>query len=502
MKFTWEIISKVFANLIGVENLARDEAGKEILTADQRETIKKHFGEEVLTLYEQHTAKGEEKGGANIDMKAFLEAVGKVGTENREALVREMAAAQLQISVLQDQVRILSGKREEAPAAVGGGKPGARTFQINTKHIHNSLAQSFLTSGQMPTISASTINVTELQSEFGSYSSQGNNIDMLRDIYTGFTTAKHMTKVQAIETYKATKDQLTSVVQEFSPKWTPSGESKFTAITIQNFRHKINFAIVPAEVGRTWLLHLYNEKMTPDQMPITRYIIQNILMPSIMQDVENMIGKGKYKKKVDETKPGKPEEAMDGIETILVEAAKSGDKGFNFYPNALDLRTATDEQVLNYIDDFAAKITQKYQRIKMNIFCSSDTYIKYKRAYKKKWGAGSGTENTEFGKDRVDFTNFSLQVLDCMYGSPIIFCTPKQNFLLLQNLNEPQVITDIQKIDYEVHFIGEFWLGVGFPIGEMVFASVPKDYNPQAIISNDGSTDFWQDTNTAPTEGA
>ena len=41
----------------------------------------------------------------------------------------------------------------------------------------------------------------------------------------------------------------------------------------------------------------------------------------------------------------------------------------------------------------------------------------------------------------------------------------------------------------------------------MLFASVPAGYDPQAAISDDGSTDFWKKTNTAgevenPTEGA
>ena len=79
----------------------------------------------------------------------------------------------------------------------------------------------------------------------------------------------------------------------------------------------------------------------------------------------------------------------------------------------------------------------------------------------------------------------------------IIFCTPKSNFIMLQNLNQPQVITDIQKVDYEVRYYGEFWLGVGFAFGEMLFASVPADYDPQAAISDDGSTDFWKKTSAA-----
>lgn len=132
---------------------------------------------------------------------------------------------------------------------------------------------------------------------------------------------------------KPSGSDYTSVVQEFSAKWTPSGDARFTAIKIQNYRHKINFAIVPADVANSWLLSLYNERLSPDQMPITRYIVQKILLPSILQDIEmKMIGKGKYKAKENPTDAGKPEESMNGIETLLVEAAKSGDKGINFLP--------------------------------------------------------------------------------------------------------------------------------------------------------------------------
>lgn len=404
-----------------------------------------------------------------------------------------------QMTILQQEKEKLAKAREDKPAATEVfGRSEGRIFTIDAKASHNRLALEALATGQLPTFSAATIDVDDLKKELGTYSSQGNSLELMQDIYRGFTSAKFMTPKRAIETYKAVRSDYTSVVQEFSAKWTPSGDARFTAIKIQNYRHKINFAIVPADVANSWLLSLYNERLSPDQMPITRYIVQKILLPSILQDIEmKMIGKGKYKAKENPTDAGKPEESMNGIETLLVEAAKSGDKGINFYPNAKDLRTATDAEVVEYIDDFAHKILAKYQSLKMNIFLSADLYVKYKRGYKDKWGAGSGTENPDFGKDRVDFTNFSLQVLDCLYGSPIIFCTPKSNFIMLQNLNQPQVITDIQKVDYEVRYYGEFWLGVGFAFGEMLFASVPADYDPQAAISDDGSTDFWKKTNAA-----
>lgn len=504
MKLNWKIISQVFARTLGVKTLTLDTEGKEVLASDQRETIMKHFGEEVLTLYEQHAATGD-NAESEVEMGTFLDAIGRAGAENRVALAQELAEVKFTNDVLSAQVERLSKTHEGKPATIPGGAGSTlRIFSIDSKASHNMFAATALASGRIPSFEASTIDVADLRAEFGAYSSQGNNLELMRNIYTGFTSAKHMTPKRAIETYKVVQSDYTDVVQEFSSQWTPTGSSKFTPNEIKNYRHKINFKIIPADVADSWLMSLYNEKSTPDQMPITRYIVQNILLPSIVQNVEmKMIGKGKYKAKANPNDTGKPEESMQGIETQLVEAAKSGKKGINFYPDAKDLIKASDEETLDYIDNFANKITQKYQAVVMNIFCSADVYKKYKRAYKKKWGVGSGTENPDFGKDRVDFTNFSLQVLDCMYGSPIIFCTPKSNFIQLQNLNAPQVITDIQKIDYEVRYYGEFWLGVGFAIGEMVFASVPKDYDPQTAISDDGSTDFWLPTNTSDTvEGA
>lgn len=75
----------------------------------------------------------------------------------------------------------------------------------------------------------------------------------------------------------------------------------------------------------------------------------------------------------------------------------------------------------------------------------------------------------------------------------IVFSTPKENFVGLRHKNPEQFITDIQKHDYEVRFYCEFWLGVGFLLGEAVFAIVPDGYDPKAAISStrEGATGKW-----------
>lgn len=504
MKIDWKQIYAIGLNAMGVKTLSLGDKGKEVLSADQRGKLTAKFGSEFVTLFEGKLATLENSDQNDIQLTNLLESIGSAGATDIAGIKAELLLEQEKSARLQTEVTALAGVPETKPLpiAVTGAGVGAPKFNINANAVHNKIAIATMNSGRMGQFESNTIDVAELKTELGTYSSQGNNVGLMRDIYAGFTTAKFMTATMAIESYKAARSHATSVVMEFNSKWTPAGKAKFTAIKIRNRRHKINFSIIPADVGNSWLLHLYNEKLTPDMMPITRYIVQNILLPSILQDVElRMIGKGKYIETALGV-AGRAEDAMDGVETLLVAAAKSKDKGINFYPNPVDLTKATDLDVVEYIDTFAQKITARYKSITMNIFLSADVYIKYKRGYKAKWGTGSGTEKTHFGADRVDFTNFSLQVLDCLYGSPILFCTPKSNFLLLQNLNNPQVITDVQKHDYEVRYYGEFWLGTGFAIGEMVFASVPTSYDPQAAISSDGDAGFWENSKPEVAESA
>lgn len=302
------------------------------------------------------------------------------------------------------------------------------------------------------------------------------------------------------------------MIQQFTPKWTPAGKSKFTPITIKNRRHKINVPIVPAEVLDSYMMYLYDEGLSPDQMPITRYILQQLILPVAQQDIEiRMIAKGKYTEKpwgnVNAGDPGlPPEDGMDGFETVIMNgkaaAGTEDDMGINFFNNGdFNYLTASDDDILENTNEFVDWLNPQYARKNMPVFCSPEYYKRYKRAYKNKWGQnGTGGENPNFGSDRIDFSNNVLTPLLSMYRSPILFSTPKENFIKLRNRNEvPSIINDVQKHDYEVRHYGEFWLGGGFAIGEGVFAQAPASYNPYAAITQSwGASNTFQKWNSNP----
>ena len=100
------------------------------------------------------------------------------------------------------------------------------------------------------------------------------------------------------------------------------------------------------------------------------------------------------------------------------------------------------------------------------------------------------------------FTNFNLVPLASMYRSPILFATPKENFVELVDMaSAEKCIQKINEYDYDIHIIGEYSLAVGFKVAEAVYAAVPDGYTPSEAIATGPVSygDAWQN-GTAPTE--
>lgn len=474
-------MGKLVANFMKKE-LSTDDQGKVVLSAEEEQQLTQRFGAKFV-----EKLKGKTFSSADDSTTELFEAALDHARQEVETHFTSL------IEQLQNDLAMLAESAETAPAieqpanAAQRFIKGAGTFKANMGLVHNQAAATFLQSGVMAT--TPTIEVDDVKAELGPYLSQGNNLDVLQELYQGFTTSKHLNWKRAVTEYKAVESEATDhVIQQFKKEWTPRGGAKFVPLKITNYRHKVDFAINPAEVGESWLFHLYDESLTPDQMPITRYIIDKVLLPKIGEDMEFITGKAKFVEGSEKT-----EETMNGIETQLVEAKKTLDKHIHFYADAKNLLEATDAEVLAVIDDFVASIAPLYKSKQMPVFMSADVYLKYKRAYKAKWGEKSGTEKVNFGEDRVDFSNCYLQTLDCLHGSPIVFSTPPQNFVGLRHKNPPQFITDIQKHDREVRIYIEFWYGIGFLLGEAVFAIVPDGYDPSKAITStrEGTPGKW-----------
>ena len=443
------------------------EGGKVTLTEEEKAEVVKTYGQAFLDKL------------LAVDFTVDTEA-----ETLHDTLVQEITDNRNRINVLQGTINDLAAAPEDTPGARGVGV-GAPVFKINAKAAHNLFAQAFA-EGRVSASDAGTIDVADLNQEFSQAMPPKYRLELVsKRIYNGFADADKLTKVNVNSDYIAANGFLNEVAQQFTPAWTPKGKMKFTPRVIKYRRHKINVSIKPAEIIGSWLLYLYEQDKTFSEMPITHYIVEQHIIPKVLDDITlSMLGKGKYvaagsKSDGDEGTPAV--NSMDGFETQLVEGKATEGCKMNFLADAVDPYKLTDEQLLKYVDGFADKISPLFAG-KMNIYVANELITAYRRAYKAVYGKFTGTDTGT----SIEFTRFSLIGLDSMYRSPILFATPKENFVLLVDLvNAKNVIQKIEEHHYDVDILGEFSLAVGFRVEEAVYAAVPDGYTPSEAVATD-----------------
>lgn len=472
-------MGKLVARLLGKTELAVAEDGKVTLTDADRDLISANYGEPFLIKLESMSFADSQTTDSTHQL--FDAAVAFHVEQAKTPLQQQIASLQNTINTLADDTEPTPG----ATTVADGAAP--LTFKLDMGAKHNALAARILSSGQSADFAAlenGQIDITELNSEFSMTMPPKVRLELItKRLYLGFNDSKYMTRVQSNTDYIAADAIISEVSQEFTPKWTPKGTMKITPIRIPYRRHKLNVLIRPTEIIKSWLLFLYEQGKTMQQMPITRYIIENHILPKTLDDItRSMIGKGKYDPAPASVKTGdigRPaSKSMDGYETILVEGKKSGQHKIHYIKNAVDPFTLKGQALLDYVDRFVDAIADFFVA-GLEIHCSPQFLTHYQRED----FAVNGKYTGQSIGDKVRFTKFTFAPLESMYNSPILFATPKSNFVELVDYSKAQnCINKIEEVDYEVKIFGEYSLSVGFKIGEAVYASVPDDYDPSATV--------------------
>lgn len=484
-------MGQLVARLLGKTELTVKD-GKVVLTDEEKGLIKKNYGSGFLAKLEGASLDADEEGAANA-RELFDEAV----KHHTEELNAQLADRDSTISRLQEDIERLCAEPEPAPAVQSASAPAARkAFRINMAATHNAAVAKALTSGNPEAFRmAAGVDIADLKAEFTMAVPPDVQLDILtKRIYNGFEDAKYMTQIMAKGTdYIASTAIMSEVSQQFTNKWTPKGTTKFTPIRIPYRRHKINVEIDPTEIIDSWLVFLYQQGKSPDQHPLVHYIINTHILPKVSEDITfAMIAKGKYEKVTDAVTNGEGSPAaksMDGFETILVAGKSDTDCKINYYKDAQNVLELSDQALLDYVDKFTKAISPLFSK-KLPVYCSREFLDAYKKADFDVYGKYTGTEVG----NKVRFSKFELIALDSMYNSPILFATPKENFVELVDYSKAgSCINDIQKQDYVVKIFGEYSLSVGFRIAEAVYASVPDGYTPSDMVITDatGVGDAW-----------
>lgn len=521
----------VVLSILGKPDFDYNEKGNVLFSDGERAKLVDVFGEEAIGKWElamePNLGKPEAVDRAAGAIKAVREEnerkmremvlshqaeVDRLNAEmaakHQDEVVRvesQLAATVKEMNALKETVKVLSSVADESKAAetiVRGDSIVSEPWhgkKANRGYFHNQMAFDKLNGDSSKTILAknsgsfnfgnmkmgTTIDSSELASEFGEYMSQFNiQLEIVKKLTQPTESQKYMTTKMAITSWKASKAVIDSVVQQFVAKWTPLGSSTFTPIEIQNRRHKVNLPITPDDITDSWLSYLYNEQVTPDQMPVTRYIVEQLLRPKIDEDIElKLIATGIYEAlgAVTEGQAGQATgKSMDGYLTQLQDLAAVPTNKANWYvPTAAALGAGVTEitatNVVDVIEEYATwlkGIAPLYHARGMNIFIDPELEELFQFRYRDLFPT---TKNADGRLKGPDFSKLTFVPLEAMRGSGIFFSTPKENFIRLIHENEAGGATRLffQVENYDVKVFAEFWLGVGFAVEELIFAYLP-----------------------------
>lgn len=484
----FEKIKSIVKNLLGIEKFESKD-GKVVFTEDQQNKIAEQFGEDFIEKFTATLEKELADTTAKDQAESLQATIDSIKAEN----AKKMQEMELKLSDQAKKIEILSKQAEDdIPFPEVNENGGKMPFKINPKHAHNKWAQAMMTGGIAAEVMAAgdTIDVDDLKTEFGTYLSQHGDgqKEVIRKLTQPTESMKYMTTKVAITEWRATDALITSVVQQFSAKWTPLGASKFTPITIKNRRHKINVPITPDEINDSWLSHLYDEQLTPEQMPITKYIINQLILPKVEEDRElKLIANGVF------TEFGAPPAtgdagqttglSMDGFITQLVSLYEDKD---NNNINFIALGPVNSSNIVDKVEEFVDNITPLYRRKPMNVFTSDTRYKTYKRGYRDLFPTTKNEDNS----DKIDYSVQTLTPLPSMAEFNHFFTTPKENFIRLVHKNQGASRIFMQGVDYDVKVFAEWWEACGFAIEEAVFAYIDALQVIQGYATNSDASNL------------
>lgn len=275
---------------------------------------------------------------------------------------------------------------------------------------------------------------------------------------TTVTVDQYCRKVTKIKgTYQVLQSIMSHVVQGFSSTWTELGEFSVSDKTLKNYRQKVNFGFVPADVLSTALADWYEEDKVPTDKMIAKVIAEWILT-QVQDDMELLSMIGEY----DAASLDEFGFSLNGWNKILELALAN--VVHPVYKIPLD--AFTDSNVYDQFLAFERGLPKILKNKIEHIFVSENTLERYTVKYMDKFNNSPNFKDEN--KTKSPLGKRHLVGLPNLTDN-MIFCTINGNMLnLIDVIDNPPKFTDVQVLDYKVKMFMEFCKGYDFLINEAV----------------------------------
>lgn len=470
-------VMSVVLSFLGISAFAKDKEGKSFMLSTQKEQLKNKYGDKFLTEFEKDLAEFEKSGKAAEE--AVTDEVKEQLEADRDKNAKELKEAREKITALDSKIAEKDAeiakltKEDTGDKGVvinGGAADMTKKFKPDMTLAHNMYLDAAFKGAAYS--GNSTIETTELQKEFGKYVSS-ERIEIIKGLLSTTESTKYMSTVVTDKVeIRAQQAAIDSVLQQFVPKWTPKGKSKFTPLTIQNYKCKINVPITPSDIMEDILGYLYDENLKPEDMPVVKYILHQLIFPKLDEEREIALAVGEFKETTathDGDDATDANDVMDGYVTQLRKYKEEGKVPITWLLNGIKLE---DAKLVEQIDKAVDQVAPLYKKKTMFIHADPELVTKYSKAYRKLY---PWLKNEDGEKIKVDFSRFTFAPLEGMRGTGAFFITPKENFKHLQSKDPQNTKVWMQGENYDVKIFAEWWEAVGFWLAEAIFAYLPPE---------------------------
>lgn len=312
------------------------------------------------------------------------------------------------------------------------------------------------------------MNVQDIITEHGAYyQDKGQNLNSLYQIARRpFVSEQCFTPIVTDQTiWQASKTTFDRIVQPFQKQFTPTGTVGFKPLEIRMFHQKADTQEWPDDLEASWLGFLSSADVKRTDWPFIRWYLEKQFFPQIQHDLEmNEFARGVYAAPTAGT-AGPLGTAMNGYLKVIADQITAG----RITPIAMGaIATLSDADFVTYVEDFGDQIDKKYWNGVMNLCMSEDLERKYQRGQLEKYGQYFVANQQDL---KVRFTNLTVKGLPGQNGSERIWCTMKDNAIVLKKKTQNQSLVDIQGFERLVKFLTDWYLGAGFILAEAVFCN-------------------------------
>lgn len=276
---------------------------------------------------------------------------------------------------------------------------------------------------------------------------------------TSPTVDQYCRKVTKIKgTYQVLQSIMTHVVQGFKAEWQALGEFSVADKELRNYKQKVNFEFVPADVLSTALADWYEEGVTPTNQMIAKEIAKWIL-DKVGDDMELLSMIAEYDALNASGEFGK---SLNGWNKII--ALAMANTAHPVYKIPMDV--ITDMNVYDQFLVFERGLPKILKNKITKIFVSENNAERYSIKYQDKFLNSPNFKDTD--KMRSPLGKREIVGLSNL-GDNVIFATVDGNMLnLIDVIDNPTNFTDVQVADYKVKMFLEFSKGYDFLVNEAV----------------------------------